>query len=58
MLTPAFHFQMLEYFVPIFNEQAFKFTAILEDEHAKVRDQFDIGPYITRCTLDIICGND
>ncbi|XP_022651607.1 cytochrome P450 4c3-like isoform X4 [Varroa destructor] len=53
MLTPAFHFRILEDFVPIFNEQAQIFASLLQP-HADKRT-VDIVPYITMCTLDIIC---
>ncbi|CAL8091231.1 unnamed protein product [Orchesella dallaii] len=54
MLTPSFHFKILEDFMPIFNEQA---TILLDCLSNKENDgkSFDIFPYITRCTLDIIC---
>ena len=54
MLTPAFHFRILEDFIPIFNEQAQIFAALLE-KHVN-RNPVDIVPFITNCTLDIICG--
>ncbi|XP_059350194.1 cytochrome P450 4c3-like isoform X2 [Daphnia carinata] len=54
MLTAAFHFKILEDFIQVFNEQSQiliqKLSAALE-----VRNDFDIYPFITLCTLDIIC---
>ncbi|ODM95080.1 Cytochrome P450 4c3 [Orchesella cincta] len=54
MLTPSFHFKILEDFMPVFNEQA---TILLDclDKKESTGKSFDIFPYITRCTLDIIC---
>lgn len=53
MLTPTFHFKILEEFIRIFNEQ----SAVLVEKLNEIVDQlFDIFPFITRCTLDIICG--
>ncbi|XP_046744960.1 cytochrome P450 4c3 [Diprion similis] len=53
ILTPTFHFKILEDFVDIFSEQ----TEILLEKMAKEvgRDSFNIFPYITHCALDIIC---
>lgn len=58
MLTPAFHFKVLEDFIDIFNEQSQVLVQKLTQVQA-VRGQqgFNIFPFVTRCTLDIICGN-
>ena len=55
LLTPTFHFQILEDFVQVFNEQS---QILIEQLHdaLKVENELDIYPFITRCTLDIICG--
>jgi|688.fasta_scaffold557720_2 hypothetical protein len=55
MLTPTFHFKILEDFVQVFNEQS---QILIEQLHdaLKVENELDIYPFITRCTLDIICG--
>ncbi|KAL7629937.1 UNVERIFIED_CONTAM: hypothetical protein RMT77_019944 [Armadillidium vulgare] len=52
MLTPAFHFKILEDFIEIFNQQSQKFVNKLQ----KYSDgkSFDIFPLITLVTLDII----
>ncbi len=55
MLTPTFHFRILNDFIDVFNEQ----TSILVDkleEHADDGKAFNIFPLITLCVLDIICG--
>ncbi|XP_064098017.1 cytochrome P450 4c3-like isoform X1 [Macrobrachium nipponense] len=53
LLTPAFHFKILEDFVEVFNNQSDVMIKKLE----KKADgkPFDIFPFITLCTLDIIC---
>ncbi|XP_017780722.1 PREDICTED: cytochrome P450 4C1-like [Nicrophorus vespilloides] len=52
LLTPAFHFSILENFVEVFNEKALKLADKLE---TKVGQQINMLPYITKTTLDIIC---
>ncbi len=56
MLTPTFHFKILDDFLQVFNEQS---KILIEKLDAAVKDNkdgFDIYPFITRCALDIICG--
>lgn len=54
IITPAFHFSILEDFVSIFD----KHSSILVEKLRKYEDQgdFDIFPLTALCTLDIICG--
>lgn len=54
ILTPAYHFQILEQFVPIFS----RVSDILINEFKKEtrKDAVDVYPYITLSTLDVICG--
>ena len=55
MLTPAFHFTILEDFVEVF---ARKSEILVKKFRKEVgAESFDIYPYITTCALDIICGN-
>ncbi|XP_077547315.1 cytochrome P450 4V2-like [Haemaphysalis longicornis] len=54
MLTPAFHFRILEDFLPIMNEHSVVFKNILE-EHVGKPGGVDIVPLVARCTLDVIC---
>ncbi|XP_063230001.1 cytochrome P450 4C1-like isoform X6 [Bacillus rossius redtenbacheri] len=53
MLTPAFHFRILEEFVPVFSRNADILVGQLErlagDQHV------DITRPVSRCALDIIC---
>lgn len=55
LLTPAFHFRILEDFVPVLNEQARVFTEILT-EHENLKAVNIISP-VEMATLDVICGN-
>ena len=55
LLTPAFHFKILEDFVHVFNEQSQILVDKLNQVAVKEKD-FNIFPFITLCTLDIICG--
>ncbi|XP_046392776.1 cytochrome P450 4c3 isoform X2 [Ischnura elegans] len=54
ILTPAFHFRILDDFIDVFWEQSQVLVSKLEKE-AKTGAAFDLFPYITLCTLDIIC---
>ncbi|CAL4117635.1 unnamed protein product, partial [Meganyctiphanes norvegica] len=53
LLTPTFHFKILEDFVEVFNRQSVKLVEKLHQESNG--KPFDIFPYISRCALDIIC---
>ena len=57
LLTPAFHFRVLNNFFSAFNRQ----SAILVDDLSSAiggesSKQIDIVPYITRSAINIICG--
>lgn len=52
LITPTFHFRILEDFLRIINEQAELLVSILEKQE---NEAFDIYPYLSRCTLDVIC---
>lgn len=54
IITPAFHFQILEEFINVFNSQSDVLVDKLKEESKK--GTIDIYPFIARCTLDIICG--
>lgn len=54
LLTPTFHFRILQDFLEVFNEQS---QTMVERLRTKVYGKpFDVFPYITNCALDIICG--
>ena len=54
MLTPSFHFKILEQFTGVFNRNGE--TLIRRLSSHVDGPQFDITSYITMCTLDVICG--
>jgi len=54
MITPAFHFSILDSFVEVFSEKSEILISKLQKEVGS--KGFDVCPYITKCTLDIICG--
>lgn len=54
MLTPAFHFSILETFLETFIKNS---ALMMEKLEKKVGSEgFDIFPYMSDCALDIICG--
>ena len=58
LLTPAFHFQILNSFVDVFNKKSWdcakELERIIDSQNGS---EFDIFPIITECALDIICGS-
>ena len=55
LLTPAFHFNVLNSFLRIYDEEA-KILLTQLEEHADTGKIFNFFPYIKRCALDVICG--
>ena len=55
ILTPAFHFKILEDFIDVFVDQSSILVKKLKREVGN-ESSFNIFPYVTLCTLDIICG--
>jgi cytochrome P450 family 4 len=53
LITPAFHFKILEQFVDIFENAGNILIQKLSKESGE--KSVDIYPYVTRCTLDVIC---
>ncbi|GIY88741.1 cytochrome P450 4c3 [Caerostris extrusa] len=53
LLTPTFHFTILEDFIPVFQEQSSVLVSKLQD--LTQEPWVDIVPLVTSCTLDIIC---
>jgi hypothetical protein len=54
MLTPSFHFKILDDFLEVFSANSEILVKKLQQEVG--RDYFDVQPYINKCALDIICG--
>ena len=54
MLTPSFHFKILEQFTGVFNRNGDILISRLSS-HVD-GPQFDISSYIAMCTLDVVCG--
>lgn len=53
ILTPAFHFSILQQFLNIFNEETENFVNIL----TKIEEnEIDINPHVTHFTLKSIMG--
>jgi len=57
MLTPAFHFRILDEFIDVIKEQSLKMVNILKTKFFPGH-VFDVSQYVKRCTLDIICGSN
>ncbi|XP_055923354.1 cytochrome P450 4d1-like [Eupeodes corollae] len=54
IITPAFHFKILEQFIEIFDQESIKMVEKLRTQIDK--DSFDLYFYVNTCTLDVICG--
>lgn len=52
VLTPAFHFQILEQFVDVFDKHSRIFVKNMEKFQGQ---EFDIFPFVALCALDVIC---
>ena len=55
LITPTFHFKILDTFIEVFSENAEILVKRLEGK-AESNEAFDVYPFITLCALDIICG--
>ncbi|XP_054706468.1 uncharacterized protein LOC129216283 [Uloborus diversus] len=53
MLTPAFHFNILKDFLPVFNKQSKILVEVFKQNEQK--EYLDLVPFITKCSFDIIC---
>ncbi len=53
ILTPAFHFKILEQFVEIFDRQSRVFVETLGKYDQS--DEVEMFPLVTLCALDVIC---
>ena len=58
LLTPAFHFQILDNFIDVFNKQGRILCQQFDQKcNSGEMEPISIHPLITRCSLDIICGS-
>lgn len=55
MITPSFHFSILQDFLKIMNETTDRFMDLL-DGYANKKEMFDFQEIVTRSTIDVICG--
>lgn len=55
LLTPAFHFKILEQFLNVFNRQFTVLVRLLNEQIDKSPEGFDIQSNIHNCMLDNIC---
>jgi cytochrome P450 len=53
IITPAFHFSILEQFVPTFEKHSTKFVEKLRE--SKMNCFFNISEPLMKCTLNVIC---
>ncbi|GMT16746.1 hypothetical protein PFISCL1PPCAC_8043, partial [Pristionchus fissidentatus] len=53
LITPAFHFNVLKQFLPVFNLQCKRLVRVLSEQ--QLEKDLDVGPFLKRCALDIIC---
>ncbi len=59
LLTPAFHFSILNSFVEVMNEQSRVLCGSIGEtcqSFPEGKADIDVYPMITRCSLDIMCG--
>lgn len=54
ILTPTFHFKILEDFMPVFNSNGVILTLVLQK---KLGRDVNVMEHMSRLSLDIICGN-
>ncbi|XP_028401933.1 cytochrome P450 4V2-like [Dendronephthya gigantea] len=53
LLTPAFHYHILEDYIPVYLTQSSTLISLLKEKAGK--GEFDIAPYLRMFTLDVIC---
>ena len=58
MLTPAFHYTIVNDFLGVLNKQSRIMCQLFHEKclQSNASAEFDVIPYLTNCTLDIICG--
>ena len=51
LITPTFHFRILDQFIPLTNDH----SKLLIEKLKESKEAIDVMPLMTRCTLDVIC---
>lgn len=54
-ITPAFHFQILEQFIEIFDQIGNKLIEIIQQKSIENNGQIELYPLITLFALDVVC---
>ena len=54
LITPSFHFDILKDFLIVINEHAETFVKMLKKVNKS--EKIVLKPFISACSLDIICG--
>lgn len=57
MLTPAFHFKVLEKFQQIFDEKAKTLVSVINEKLMEGQDVLEMHSFFGKTALDIICGS-
>ncbi|XP_016982525.1 cytochrome P450 4d1 isoform X2 [Drosophila rhopaloa] len=55
IITPAFHFRILEQYVEIFDRQSLRLVEELKSRRSSGQERINLGEAINLCTLDAIC---
>lgn len=57
LIAPTFSLDILNDFITVFNDQAKILVDILKENQKNPElNEFDVIPYVSNCTLDILCG--
>ncbi|EFX88386.1 hypothetical protein DAPPUDRAFT_311388 [Daphnia pulex] len=57
LMTPSFHFQILNTFIEVFNKQSLILCDVLDKRRQSQQEDeiINVYPFVANCTLDIIC---
>lgn len=55
IITPTFHFKILEQFLETFDKKGFKLIEKMKQKISSDGQVVDVYPFVNSCTLDIIC---
>ncbi|GAB6023572.1 hypothetical protein CHUAL_008343 [Chamberlinius hualienensis] len=55
LINPSFNIRMLNEYVTVMNKHANIFVEIIEKRSQQANQPFDVYPYVSNCTLDIVC---